>query len=791
MSTRPDNSVAVDFLRRWTSEGPWLLTAIQLDRKRTYTETFYPETSGQLEQWLLRHNGTNNIYFSVNPPTRDTQKKAVREDIRELAWLHVDIDPRAGERVEEEQARALGLLTTDLPEGVPAPTVIVFSGGGYQGFWRLAEPLEIGGDLEKAEQAKLFNVQLEILFGADNCHNIDRVMRLPGTVNIPDARKRKKGRQEVVAELVEFNDNSYPLSMFKPAPELQSGAAPLRGTGITVDVPSDIERVDDVSELDTWDVPDRVKVIMVQGRHPDLPKDGDNSRSAWLFDFCCQMIRCGVPDETLFAIITDPEWGISESVVEHKANATKYAIRQIQRAKEHAIDPWLSYFNDRYWVVSKIGGKCMVLTESYDDVLKRNRLVMMSLQSFEQAYENKQVKVGENDKGAPIFKPAGKFWRYHPNRRQYDRITFAPGMQMPPDVYNLWRGFAVQSVPGDCQMYLDHVRDIICAGNEGHYRYLLGWMARAVQHPAGAGEVAVVLRGMRGTGKGVFAKTFGRLFGHHYMQVTNPSHLVGNFNKHLRDLVVLFADEAFYAGDKKHESILKGIVTEETITIELKGVDAEPEPNNIHLIMASNDAHVVPAGRDERRYFVLDVSPEHRRDTAYFKELNQRMNNGGLEALLHYLLDHDLSEYEVRDVPMTEALREQKLLSMDPDEEWWFQKLVRAQLLYNDDAWPGEVMVREIVDDYVDHARRHHLTRRSTETKLGRFLNSVLPYVKRYRKVTQVDVMTHDGFLIKKSMRALFYKVPPLDLCRERWQELHGPVDWPEDEDFDNPELSY
>ena len=139
--------------------------------------------------------------------------------------LHVDIDPRAGEDLEAERARALGLLTTNLPAGVPAPTVIVFSGGGYQGFWRLEEPIPINGDLAQAEDAKRYNQRLETLFGADQCHNIDRIMRLPGTVNVPDERKAKKGRVPMLAHVVPMGDwPSYPLSRFEPAPAVRSAS---------------------------------------------------------------------------------------------------------------------------------------------------------------------------------------------------------------------------------------------------------------------------------------------------------------------------------------------------------------------------------------------------------------------------------------------------------------------------------------------------------------------------------------------------------------------------------------
>ena len=173
-----------------------------------------------------QYNGKRNLYFHVNPPLRDITKKAEREDIKEVAWLHVDIDPRAGEDIEEERTRALALLTVNLPQGVPPPSVVVFSGGGYQGFWKLEQPIPVDGLLEKAEDAKRYNQQLEVLFGADNCHNIDRIMRLPGTVNLPDARKLKKGRQPELARLLEFHDDRvYPLNRFTPAPSCRYPAS--------------------------------------------------------------------------------------------------------------------------------------------------------------------------------------------------------------------------------------------------------------------------------------------------------------------------------------------------------------------------------------------------------------------------------------------------------------------------------------------------------------------------------------------------------------------------------------
>jgi len=186
------------------------------------------------------------------------------------------------------------------------------------------------------------------------------------------------------------------------------------------------------------------------------------------------------------------------------------------------------------------------------------------------------------------------------------------------------------------------------------------------------------------------AKEFGRLFGRHFLQISNPSHLVGNFNAHLRDVVVLFADEAFYAGDKKHESILKTLITEETIQIEAKGVDVETSANFVHLLMASNDMHVVRATGDERRFFVLDVGTGQQKNSSYFAAISSDLSSGGYENLLHFLLRYDLSNFDVREVPQTMALLDQQQSTLESAERLVFEMLDRAELPFVTE-WTGEI----------------------------------------------------------------------------------------------------
>jgi hypothetical protein len=134
---------------------------------------------------------------------------------------------------------------------------------------------------------------------------------------------------------------------------------------------------------------------------------------------------------------------------------------------------------------------------------------------------------------------------------------------------------------------------------------------------------------------------------------------------------LLFADEAFFAGDKRHEKVLQALITEPTLVIEKKGMDAFQAVNRLGIIMATNSNWAVPASADERRYFVIDVSESCRGDREYFTKLWQAVSDlDVLAAFLYELLEVDLEGFEIRDIPHTEGLNDQKLASLGDFEKW-------------------------------------------------------------------------------------------------------------------------
>ena len=134
--------------------------------------SFAIENEEAIKQHIAQHDDRFNIYFQVNPLREDTAgKKALKSEIKHVVQLHVDIDDLSG----LNRLRAFPL----------PPTAVVCSGNGYHGYWHLLVPCL---DFELAE---ILNGALTLRLGGDpSTFNVDRVLRVPGTMNLQMQRNR-------------------------------------------------------------------------------------------------------------------------------------------------------------------------------------------------------------------------------------------------------------------------------------------------------------------------------------------------------------------------------------------------------------------------------------------------------------------------------------------------------------------------------------------------------------------------------------------------------------------------
>jgi len=677
-----DQKDLLEFLTGWSEDGPWWATSIPREGGRTETVTF--TNLGDFTEWKAKWSGKKNLYFSVNDLSPNTSEKASKDEVTRVRGLHVDVDPRPIEggpdgRMPEELAahnqaeRARIRAMADdwerdckkLP--FPRPTAVIDSGGGYQFFWRFDDGEEVTPD-----QAEALNAMLSAAMGGDSTHDVSRIMRLCGTVNLANAKKRKAGRTDAPALLVEADwSRRYRLSDFPEPPVKRDATA---GDGAArVNLSEDLPKLASLDDLPSA-VSSRTKMLIVNGDDPDDPTKYP-SRSEVLFAVLCEMVRAGVDDDVMASVVLDGDYTISAHI-RAQPNPRRYVARQIQRAHDEAVDPALRELNDQFTVLENEGGKCRILefVEMPTGVKGKTRSVvtLQSFEDFRNRFLNRNVVVGTDKEGNDVKMALGKWWLQNAARRQFHSLTFRPrdGEEVGTGAtrqLNLWQGFTVPPMQGDWSLMRAHIRDVLASGDEASDRYIIRWMAWTLQNPDEPAEVALTFRGEPGTGKGVFGRAMAQVFGQHGLHTGGSEMITGRFNKHFRDCCLLFADEVVWDGDRKAEAKVKTFLTEPTLMIEGKGVDAVTWPNMLHVIISSNSEWVVPAGPFERRYAVFDVAATQRQRRGYFAPLFAELESGGLAAMLYDLLAMDLGRWHPReDVPKTDALNDQKSRGLDP-----------------------------------------------------------------------------------------------------------------------------
>lgn len=433
--------------------------------------------------------------------------------------------------------------------------------------------------------------------------------------------------------------------------------------------------------------------------------------------------------------------------------------------------------NERHAVVFQQSGDIVIITED-KDCDGRPFLRFSSPETIRNLYPQK-VQVGTSPRGAPVMKPLGNVWLESPNRRFYNGIELAPNGKATPGYYNMWRDFAVTPKKGDWNLFQQHIYEVICSRRDDILEYVISWMAKAVQKPGQQANTAIALRGGQGTGKGAFVRGFGALFGVHFIHLDSTRHLTGNFNAHLHNAIMVFADEAAWPGDKAGLGALKRLITEPTLSIERKGMDIFTVPNMIHLMLASNEDWSVPAAIDERRFVVLDVDKSRQQDTQYFAAIEDELYaRGGLSAMLYDLMDFNI-KIDLRQIPKTEALFAQKQITNSAQRRWWYQ------ILYDGDFWtnevpgsPGKYRIdrTKMYDNYVQTLDRAGHRVKSIQTELGQFLKKVMPdpYPQTFR------ARGSDG-----NWEPREWIFPSLKVCRDFYDNEYGAsglTNWPEDD---------
>lgn len=432
---------------------------------------------------------------------------------------------------------------------------------------------------------------------------------------------------------------------------------------------------------------------------------------------------------------------------------------------DDAAPLWVRDMNKRHaFVLNK--GQAMVANREVD-----GSVTFSSRSSFVDVYANSAITVGKQKT------TRGEVWWTHPAREQFlNGVDFNPN-GAAPGVFNLWRGFSplpweeritAANAAAGCARILRHVEEVVCAGDAEAYAYLIRWLAHLVQRPGEKPGVAVIVRGGKGTGKDTLGEYVGRMLESYYVHASTMSQLTGRFNGHLKQCLFLHAEELEWDGSRTSDSTLKTLITASTMSFEDKGVRPIQAKSFTRVYATSNADWVVPASDDERRYLVLEASDERARDLAWFGPIRAEMDGEGPAALRAYLSAIDLTGFEVRDVPSTAALSEQKMQSLGSFERWWLQTIEDGLAFVgeNDAPWetnPVSVEKGDLRDRYWAWCLKHRELQRESEVTI----------TKKLTKLTGLSATTLLRRPRVEGRRLPIYCLPCAEDLRHAWGRIY------------------
>lgn len=160
------------------------LTAIDPEKRRGPISRDFGIDVSAAVSWALERNAEGwNIHFTVNYVQSGVNSKPSKADIIGVRFAHLDVDPPKGELFTDEQRDIVFARLLNA-----SPSTINWSGNGAQALWRLEDGVTAGA-VEQINRGLI-----DGLGGDVSTSDVSRLLRVPGTVNWPDARKRALGR---------------------------------------------------------------------------------------------------------------------------------------------------------------------------------------------------------------------------------------------------------------------------------------------------------------------------------------------------------------------------------------------------------------------------------------------------------------------------------------------------------------------------------------------------------------------------------------------------------------------
>lgn len=291
--------------------------------------------------------------------------------------------------------------------------------------------------------------------------------------------------------------------------------------------------------------------------------------------------------------------------------------------------------------------------------------------------------------------------------RKFESIVYLPCAHEFPDGeeggrYNIWRDSAIEAMPGNVSIFLDHMANMI--PNEVERSYALDYLAMIVQNPARKVNYALLVRGAQGTGKSWIGRIMTSIIGSPNVVFPSNDEVLSNWTVWTEGSSLAVIEELMARGRLDMANRLKPIITEPTLRIEEKKRSIYTIPNHLNLIAFTNHEDALPIEAGDRRWLVISSAMKPMGE-AYYERLFAFLAGEGPSAVKHYLLNRQVQLNPKGMAPNTKGKAEMRRRTLSEAEQYLGELLEGREGPFHFDLVRLEELIGYVPNDLKRHTR--------------------------------------------------------------------------------------
>lgn len=321
---------------------------------------------------------------------------------------------------------------------------------------------------------------------------------------------------------------------------------------------------------------------------------------------------------------------------------------------------------------------------------------------------------------------AWSLWINSTERRQipHDRLIFDPAMTQSPGEYiNTFEGLPLEPVdaPERCKS-IQYLIQWLCSDDAAAAHWLTCWLAYPLQHLGAKLDTAVLAHStIEGSGKSLLlSDIMGKIYGI-YSATVGQAQLEMNWNQ-WQESKLYGVFEEVVSRDQRYNQVgkIKHMVTGKTMRVEAKFMNGWEQANYMNAAFLSNEIMPWPISEHDRRMLV--IWPKKTLPPEASQAIGRELQNGGIEAFYHYLLNYDTGTFDERTRPPKTPARE-RLVALSRASWENFLVAWREGILGVPYTVARTQDVHDLYIEWCSKNREHTMS----ETKFSLFISTQVP----------------------------------------------------------------